>query len=259
MVSQRDEMVDALQSEVLSEMADTFFGARCAVDDEVELFNERAADLHLAGQRALCLVVLLQDALLGRANAKAFWAALGVAPTFLDLLDGVEPCPHRGVSWALTLKGRYTRVLQNLYADTHKAFSDYLHGTAYRRPGDNSRGRLVGWNRYQRWAREINAHIDEVNTSHAPSCVLSVARTFDVGGEANAKAAGTAMEGYACSLDEHLALCHVDGSHAGVGPLPALPPLASADEVIRTFARRLCAEQPDGVRAFLKRLEEASR
>lgn len=254
LVETREEMVDALSEEVLSEMAGTFFGARCSVDDEVELFEARAADLILAGQRVMSLVALLNEAFIDPVYAERFWKTLGVPEAFIRKADGVRASHYHAVPWGLSRRRRYLKLLERLYASLVLAVDRYRNGTDYTRPQEHRRSRLVGWHSYQQWADEINARIDSVNANQSPSTVLAFARSLDTQGAAKARVVGAGIDGFCSSVDDNLCLRHVDGSTAGIGPVPDFPEPAAALEAIRDVGNQVYAQEPRRVMALLDRL-----
>ncbi|MFV0350537.1 MAG: hypothetical protein ACK5JO_18350, partial [Halodesulfovibrio sp.] len=123
-----------LQDEVMSEMADNFFGARKAIDDEIDLFETKEADVALSGQRALCSCALLYTLLQGEKEAQAFFAALGVDVVAFGLhakVGGVRPCLFVRMPWGLTRKRRFAGLLCQVYGHVHDAFDRYLNGSGY--------------------------------------------------------------------------------------------------------------------------------
>lgn len=257
MTDQREEMVSALQDEVLSEMAETFFSARKAVDDETELFRSREDDLRRAGQRALCHAGWLADLLTGPDMAEQLWRALGVPVDFMRLPVGTDACPHRDLPFAWTRGGLYEKLLQEVYEDTWRAFDDYINGAASPVPGRPGKVRRLGYRRYRQWAAEINQLVDKANRDHSPSCVLGMARSLDVEGQEKLRVAGSGMEGYACALDATLALPRLDEGLPGLPELPELPPPDAAARTLRAFARRVWRERRDRAAEALARVEHA--
>lgn len=259
MIRTREQMVDALGEEVLSEMADSFFGARLAIDDEVELFHERSAALKLAGQRVLSLMKLFDDLLLEREFIESFWREIGVSLAVVEQANTMEARHYQGVPWALTRKRRYIQLLERVYTALDVAAERYMNGTDYLRPGESRRLRLVGWNRYQQWAAEINARIDEVNANQSPSAVLGFARSLDTEGEARSRVAGAAIKGYVDAIDDSLSLKHVDGHDAGLGPLPDFPPLKQVKKILTRLGTYIYARYPDRVCEMMDRLAHQNR
>lgn len=257
MTDQREEMVSALQDEVLSEMAETFFSARKAVDEEMELFRSREEELRRASRRALCHAGWLADLLTGSDMAGQLWHALGVPVDFMQMAGGTEACPHRDVPFAWTRSGRYEKLLLDVYEDTWRAFDEYVNGVAATVPGRTGKVRRLGYRRYRQWAAEINRMVDKANRDHSPSCVLGMARALDVEGQEKLKVAGSGMEGYSCALDATLALPRLDESVPQLPDLPDLPAPATAARSLRALARRIWRERRDRAAAALARVEQS--
>lgn len=257
MTDQREEMVSALQDEVLSEMAETFFSARKAVDEEMDLFRSREEELRRAAHRALCHAGWLADLLTGTDMAEQLWHALGVPADFMHLAGGTDACPHRDVPFAWTRSGRYEKLLLEVYEDVWRAFDDYVNGAAATVPGKPGKVRKLGYRRYRLWATEINRMVAKANSDHSPSCVLGMARALDVEGQEKLKVAGSGMEGYSCALDASLALPRLDEGVPQLPDLPELPPPAVAARSLRALARRIWRERRDRAAEALARVEQA--
>ncbi|HEU6436370.1 MAG TPA: hypothetical protein VE028_02890 [Nitratidesulfovibrio sp.] len=257
MSDQREEMVSALQDEVLSEMAETFFSARKAVDEEIELYRSREEELRRAAQRALCHADWLADLLAGPDMAEQMWRALGVHVDFMRLTDGGGRCPHRDMPFAWTRRGLYEKLLLEVYADVWRAFDDYINGAAATVPGRPGKVRKLGRRRYSQWAAEINRMVDKANRDHSPSCVLGMARALDVEGQEKLRVAGSGMQGYSCALDATLALPRLDENVPELPDLPELPPPDVAERTLRAFARRVWRERRKQAAEALARVESA--
>jgi hypothetical protein len=287
-MTKQTNLTSLLQDEVMSEMADSFFGARRAIDDEIDLFEAREADVALAGQRALCCCALLYSLLQGEKGAQAFFDMLpvDVAPSGLhDKVRGVRPCLFVRLPWGLTRKRRFAGLLCQVYWHVQDAFDRYLNGSGYTRsypvqayaPAAETTGkeptgsssfsamtgtmgtiqsRTVGWKRYTAWCDEINARIEEVNRNQSPSQVLGMARSMDVAMLSQERVSGTGVDGLVPSMDKSLCLRPVACHLAGVGPLPALPPLGEVEPGIREFAMRFYEQEKDAVDKTIVRLEQ---
>lgn len=123
-----------LHEEVMTEMAESFFSARKGVDDEIDLFESKEADVALAGQRALCRCALLHTLLLGTEGSRGFFDALGVdiAPSgLLAKVAPVIPCLFMPLPWGISMKSRYTSLLVRVYSSVYAAFDMYLNGSCY--------------------------------------------------------------------------------------------------------------------------------
>lgn len=285
----QESFTSLLHDEVMSEMADNFFSARKAIDDEIDLFEAKEADVALAGQRALCNCALLYALLQGEEGAQAFFEAVGVDVASYGLhfkVRDVEPCLFLRLPWGVTRKRRFAGLLVRVYQHVHNAFDRYLNGSGYtsyhavqtytlpetkgsgQENGASSfdkmsgmmgkvRSRTVGWKRYIAWCDEINARIEEVNRNQPPSQVLGMARSMDVVGLAQEKASGGGVDGLVASMDRTLCLRPIACHLAGVGSLPALPDPEEVEETIRQFAMAFYVREHRAVDKTIADLERA--
>lgn len=256
MTDQGEEMVSALQEEVLNEMAETFFSARKAVDEEIELFRTRGEELRRNGRRALRRAGWLVEVLTGPDMAAQLWRDLEVPGAFMRLVaDGTGDTPHCAPPFAWTRGGRYEKLLLDAYEATWRAFDEYLHGVPTPTPGRPGTVRGLGYRRYRQWAAEINHMVDKVNGNHAPSGVPGVARALDVAGREKVKVADSGMSGYTGVLDAALALSRLDEKLPGLPDLPLLPPPDVAARIVRVLARRVWRERRERAVEVLARAQ----
>ncbi|MBG0776903.1 MAG: hypothetical protein H0S85_10790 [Desulfovibrionaceae bacterium] len=249
------EFADSLTNEALADMAESFFGERRSIDEEVDVFKAKASLLGELGRRALNRACLLHALLLDARAAPDFYRLIGVKPT--RLFAWVDPArgrlffsPPRG----LTATSRYVKTLLTAYHGVQDAFDEYMNGRYYT---DRRRGRkrlTMHYKLLRDWAGHINRRIRKVNEGHAPSCVLGFARSMDVAGERRADVAGAAIPGYACALDTDLRMRPLDTNALGVRELPELPPPQAVEDALRHFARRLFKENRPELEAILRRV-----
>jgi len=249
-----DELADALKGEVLTEMAQSFFTARKAIDDEVELFEKFEADLLVSGQRALCRFRLLLALLWEGEKAEEFLQIFRIDPSIIELSASFSSCMYLDMPFAFVKRKRFIKLFVAVFGEVQAAFAAYTYGTAYRREGDPVPRRTIGWNRYVEWGSEINDRIEAVNMSHAPSSVLGLARSFDVERQQQQSAIGCSLDGMDCSLDASLYLKFISVEGKGYGGLPEWPAYDEAYDRIYAFAKELYDADPERAEGIMKEL-----
>lgn len=251
----REQLVDSLGEEILGEMADSFFGARIAIDDEVELFQKRQAALRLAGQRVLSLMRLINELLIDVRYYESFWKGFGVSAQILDAVRTTDARHYIDIPWAFTRKGRYVKLVKKVYRAVDIAAEVYMNGQEFKLPEKGKHQAVMGWHQYQDWATAINEQIDYVNANQSPSSVLGFARSLDTEGSAQTRVAGGGLDGFLDALDDNLTLKHIDARQVGIGQIPDFPPLKEVQHVLVRVAHEVYAQYPKNVHALLKRLE----
>ena len=253
-----EEFADALQKDVLMEMAESFFGERKSIDDDKDLFFEKAETVKKIGWSAIAKAGLLHALLLDNDAAPDFYRALGIVPKRLFAL--VDPKAARlfvRMPRSLSRKKRYEKLLVRVYGAVAEAFHTYLHGRLLADPRKPGRKRLsLHYHLLKDWCDHINNRVRHVNESQAPSCVLGMAKSMNPASLEKESISGATLNGYATSLDAEMALKGVDCTEAGLIELPELPPLAEVKPRIRQFAKKLYPANKARIKAIIKRVSK---
>lgn len=234
-----DDLSSALKGEMLTDLAEGFFGARKAIDNEISIFQTREADLHLSGQRALCTFALMYMLLRKGKDIPMFCEVIRVSPEFTARLEGVAPCLYIPPPFAFTKASRFAKLLVSAYGHACKAFSTYLHGASYFHPDKHIPVRTIGYHRYLEWGTELNKRITEVNTAHAPSDVMNVAHSLEVEAMGKEQSTGSTISGLRKSFDSSLHIPQVSLENKGIGLLPELEESKQQHRRISFFAKQL--------------------
>lgn len=232
-----DEWGTALVEEGLREAADTFFGTRKALDDEIDVFKARVARL---ADKALGIHSWFAglNCLLGsQENSRAFFGALGVSLVDQSLY-AVRQCSlqfrrPRG----FTRKSLYTKAVWEVYVALADLVHEYMHGTTYQDPKQPGRMLVsVHYTQLLRRCADLNEHIARVNESLRPSDSLGFARRMNLAERDRENITGG---GHTWSLDQDLAFLPLDFTSFGLPSFPDLPTNAQAREVLRTFCAQI--------------------
>lgn len=226
-----NSLSSALQGEVMVDIANGFFGARKAIDDERELFERTESDIRLAEQRALNTCAQLIALLTSERDVEKLFRILEVPVEFMHRVEFTDPWLSMPLPFALTAEGRYKKCVLQTYDKMQTAFEFFLHGATYKKNTVEKYGRTTGYYRYMDWCDELNARIVKVNRDHAPTQVLSVVRGMDVDKVAKQRAVGTINSEIGCVPGEDMCMLLVPKDELEEMQLPELPPL---DEKLRT-------------------------
>lgn len=223
-----NSLSSSLQGEVMVDIANGFFGARKAIDDERELFERTESDIRLAEQRALNTCAQLKALLTSERDVEELLRILGVPVEFMHRVEFTDPWLSMSLPFALTAEGRYKKCVLETYDKMHTAFEFFLHGATYKKNTLEKYGRTTGYYRYMEWCDELNTRILKVNRDHAPTQVLSVVRGMDVDKVAKQRAVGAVNSEIGCVPGEDMCLLLLPKEELEEMQLPELPALEDA-------------------------------
>ena len=243
-----DEWGDALVEEGLREAADTFFGTRKALDDEIDFFKARVVKLRDKAQEIRSWFAGLNCLLGGEANSRALFDALGVRLPD-PALYAVRVCSlqfrrPRG----FTRKGVYAKTVWEVYEPLARMVEDYMHGSHYQDPRHPGRV-LVSLNHAQlvRHCADINERILRINESNRPSESLGFARRMNQVERDRENITGGG--GPTWTLDRDMAFPPLDFDAFDLPMFPDLPVDEQARHALQECCGRIFANQRDHVDA----------
>lgn len=253
-----EELSNILSDEVISEIAENFFGARRHLDDLLEGFQNLVRKLKDIELLVKARFGVLHHLLLRGAEARAFYQALGLDPALADYAKPGLLRPTVSPGFALSLKGRYTATVQAAYVEARSEAEAYMHGRSYVDAHDRGKRKIsANYVQLRELSASINQVMERVNRNLTPSGVLQYVRTFDVEERARERVVGSPEEGYAANLDKGLAFQPIRFETLGVSELPEMPEPAAVAATIRSFCARVCAAEGSQVETLLKELKQA--
>lgn len=234
------EMADQLKQEVVSDMAESYFGERKNIDDMLEAFHQMAAELEqflpLVDQSVSRLFQLLLD----ESIVQEFEQSLGIS--FDGLSNDAEALlpAMRHLPFAFTGRGRYEKCLCMVYGQLRGRVNEYINGRYYEDPEKKGRKQLTEhYLRLKALAVLINERMDRVNDGMSPSSTLRYVKEMDT-----AQCDLENMYGESClieggALDRELRFTHIDFEGLGFPELRELPPLSEVKSTIKTFSQKI--------------------
>ncbi len=253
-----EELSENLRDEVLQEAADTLFGKRRAIEQEISLFHEKVGELRdVLGnvqlhQKGLHILLLDND----NDAVAGFYRAIGVDPGQIPEIEtddfSREAFPVT-LPFAFTAKGKYAKGLFFSYDAFARAVAAYMNGQTYNDPEDPRVKRVtVNLKALEKWHGELNRKIENQNRDYAPSRSLDFAKRMDV--EQSEKADKMACTLSSSNLDQDMAFPTIDWGCLELPEYPELPPAAQVKATVHSYAGRLFTEQPAKVREILDQL-----
>lgn len=230
-------LADAMEQEVLTEMAGTFFGARKHIDDMLEEFQRLVEDLRVREGLVFSRVHFLRALLLDSEGEAGLFRALGLGESpFADGRD--HPGSHSwrpgSLPFALFGSSRYAKAVALAYAEVHAACVSYMLGEYVADPVNRGRKIMtVSRRQVMQLGEYLNQRIDKLNREQSPSAVLQYARSIrscdDTG-----QGAITCELG-AESLDKGLTFRPLDLTGLDIWSAPELPAPESCAEALRAY------------------------
>jgi len=246
-----EEWAEGLRYESLRQAADTFFGARKAVERDRALLMDWAQKVHRISQKLETWTAALNCVLGGEANTRALLERLGVRLPEARLYE-VQAClvqfsrPH-----SFTRQGLYCKIVWAVYEHWADTLREYHHGRPY--PDPSLPGRVLHTPGYQQvlsLCAELNARIEHINAAYRPSESLEFARRLDPAAQDKASILGCGAE--LCSLDASLALPLVDPASLGLLPWPQPPAEEAARRAVKELCQRIYREQREVAESVLE-------
>jgi hypothetical protein len=229
-------LADALESEVLTEMAETFFGARKALEDLLEDFQLHVEDIRAREAQVFSRIFYLRSLLLGPEGEAALFAALGTGSLFPVSKDhsGSRTWHPSSLPFALFPGTRFVKAVLQAYAEVCHACEVYRVGEYEDDPDNRRRKRLApNYQQLERLCAHLNQRIEKLNTEMTPSSVLQFARSISSPEQPGQGALETSLG--AESLDKGLMFQKIDFKALGLWRAPALPPVEASEKTISRF------------------------
>lgn len=248
----------ALEGEVLSEMAGTFFGARKALEDMREDFKQNVEDLRAQSAKVFARVFFLRSLLLGEEGETALFAALGLPPQFPEAQcqSGSRTWRPEKLPFAFLPSTRFVKLVLLAYEELRHACEVYTSGEYEEDPQRKGRKRMsLHYKMVVSMGCALNQRVEKLNAEMPASSVLQYARSISTT-EAPGQGAITNALG-AESLDKGLELQALDFAALNLWRAPELPELAQCEQKLRDFASAYYDAHSDKIRRVLAELRDA--
>ncbi|CCO24470.1 hypothetical protein [Maridesulfovibrio hydrothermalis] len=251
------DLSDALTDEVLSDMADSFFGARIDIDEALEYFDMVSKQLAGKLNKVHRTCALLDKLCLREGGQKEFWLSCGIDAGEFVYPEGTECISFESrPSFSISSKAEYIKWFGIVYDMLSLAIEDYMHGI-YRDDGRGRKVRSANRDDFFRMAEEINIKIEKVNSNAAPSEVLKFTKSLNPSAMEKENIAGCV--GPQCKvIDNELAFKVVaikDFDFPEFNDLPARKQMAS---FISEFCSQVYSRDKQRVKELLKLLRQSA-
>jgi hypothetical protein len=262
-MSIQDDYAKDLADEVLSDMAENFFGTRKQLDKTIDLFFEYVGELKkkqdLVEERFRFLNYLLMIS----HKVSEFYEDLGVQDTGAIPREGAlsEKAISVHAPSAFTLKGKYVKLVMWAYETVQKGCKAYNHGMDYqemKRVGFEERDAY--YDLVMGMHHLINQEIRRVNAKVSPSHILQTAKRFDP--DTQQKEHFTGGGGYYgddSSLNRELNYEPIDKASLNIPKFPDLPELDRVEHQISKICKDRFRRHSESIRRIIREVHEKIR
>lgn len=240
------DYADQLQQEVVTDMAESYFGARKDVDDMLEVFNSMTEELRQLGPKLSQAAARLHCLLLDRDTAKNFYISLDVVPSCIPYTDEVPRPFFDELPFAFTGVGRYERCVFRAYDLLQKTADEYLNGKYFDDPDHKGRKRLtVHYLRLLALAEHINEEIARVNATTIGG-TLQYVKGMDPETMQRERMMGDSMSGED-SMSKDMTFEPINFDELGLLVVQDLPSLYKVKGLIRNFCREFYGKRREDI------------
>ena len=265
----KDNYIDSIADELLTDLAERFFGKRKQLENTIQTLQEHVDALKKKKTQVDMKVRFLNLLLLTPDNIKAFYKSIGIDSDAYALPpEAADKALPPSISSALTAKGEYLKLVLWAYEKLQESVAGYLHGA----PDFGSETTLpenieAHYTLIDNMCLVINEEIEKVNREMAPGQMLDCFRRFDPAGEEKRYITGGGSD-YSddCTLNQRMAFKPLDCRSLDLPKLPALPPLKEVKSAISDFCKNLYSHEThkalaviDTLRLRIKTLREAEK
>lgn len=239
-LSRFDEFADSLRTEVVSEMAETYFGARKNIDDMTEVLEQWARELRLWTPRLERAAATLHVLLLDEPTKHDFYIALDVLPSCVPFpAGGSSGDLFERLPFAFTARGRYVKCVLKAYWQFQRLVDEYLNGRYHKLPDEGGRKRLsIHYIRFKEMFRYVNEQIERVNSRMATGDTLRYLKQMDPEYMEKERVL-EACVGEVCALNVEDEYSPMDLAGFELLEIQELPPVGEVREAIKSFCRNV--------------------
>jgi len=251
------DFANQLQQDVVSDMAESYFGDRKELDDMLKVFHQMAAALAQSCPKLFMAAARLHTLLLDQRTARDFYIALDILPSCIPFREEEARPFFDSLPFAFTLCGRYERCVFQAYSQLQQIADEYLNGKYYDDPESPGRKRLtVHYIRLKAIAEHINEKVDKINRTRTPSETLRYVKRMDIEQAERESVMGQPCLTDGCDLDKSLRFKPIDFAALELPVVQDLPRLDLVKPAIKTFCKGVCQlRKKDASRAMHSLLE----
>ena len=248
-----DDIIEPLVSEILNDVANSFFDARRTLEAKIDLFHKFVNELKDLSTDVQCRAALLNLLLINDQHAQAFYQLIGIDDSVFLTSKVSDPrnCLSE-IPFGIGLKNRYTKLVFAVYGTLQEACNIYLNG---RQPSEKSSAHpdqdIMYYQLILKMHRVLNDDIKRINETISPSCTLQFAKEFDPAKMTKEKVTGGGISNPQL-LDEKLCYHPIDIGNLGLSEFPLLPELDNVKASVKRFCKDLYNRYPNEIKNIIE-------
>jgi hypothetical protein len=243
-------LADCLAEEILTEVAQNFFGKRRLMEKRIQLLQEYASELHQIGSQLDQQLMLLHYLLIDPQNTAEFYQKIGLSQP----ADQLPPKFTRHLipiclPMTFTLSQKYFQLVLAVYENIQKGCHDYMHGN-YSEETSAPDYRL-----FKKMCDLVNKEIKKLNQECSPTAVIQYMKNFDVIGSQKERVVGGHMDRERCGLNGKLAFKPIKLDAFKIKTYPDFPVTEKAGAHIKSLCKSVYREFKEDVRQVLQKIK----
>lgn len=242
-----EDIAEALAQEVLTDVAESFFGTRKHIDDMTELLNIYVQRLKDFEKEVCARAGLINYLFILPNHVKNFFDTLAVqsSDAFINCKFSSHVLPKK-LRFSFTAKGEFLEWVTYAYSSLQQSCHEYLYGRGIDDTGAKSIYRKdIYLNLVKNMCRLINDRIERVNKDMPPFSILQYVRQFDPEYESKAHLAIAGYQGESSGINEKLAYQPINFNSFQLTEFPELPPIDKVLKEITDFSNQFYSWHKD--------------
>lgn len=248
-----DDFTNDLTGEMLSDVADRFFGERVEIDHMQETLDRYIQQLQQDDEKLLEKLAVLDILLLHETGRQSFFDEIGIDRSAFSCPDQPRSAILPTIPKAWTQKQQYVRLALQAYDTFQTACETYQRGGSdiNHDPTDESQPAACVDMIFE-MAEIINEKIKHANNSMASECTLQFVRSLDFQASEAENFTGVIPGRYASGITETLCYLPVDITHLPIVSYPVPPRLDGIRGQLSRFLSGFYAENKMIIRRLLQ-------
>lgn len=257
-MSNLKDFADNLQHEVVTDMAESYFGDRKNLEDMIEAFHQLVQDFREEAHKLSEAAGELHHLLLDRQNARDFYISLDIVPSCIPFPEGESSQSQVSPPFALTVAGRYEKSVCRAYDRLQRTADEYLNGRYYNDPDHSGRKRLtVHYLRLRALAEYINGEVERVNKNVSTTGALRFVKRMDPEQAEREDMIGSACLLEGCDLDEEMKFSPIDFDELKLPVVQDLPRLSMVKRAIKQFCKESYVDRKHEIKEVIESMRKA--
>ena len=259
-MSNIEDFANQLHQDVVSDIAESYFGARKNLEDMINAFEVMAEELRSIAGNLSKAAATLHKLLLDSTTTCDFYTYLNIEPCCIPFsCEAASTLDLGPVPFAFTCRGRYTKSVIRAYDHFQKASDEYLNGRYFDDPDRPGRKRLtVHYLRLKALSEYINGEVVRVNEQISATGMLRYVKEMDPDKMEREKIMGDVCLLEGGGLDKDMCFTPLDFDSLELPVVQDMPSVREAQDAIRMFCKKLYSTNKHEVERIVDDLRKAA-